>query len=292
MVDVLAGRRLPRKRVLLAFLRACRLEPGADPRWLAAWNRIAGQRATSHRDTSSADQPPAKTQAQRLLDEASEIRAGAEREAARLLAAARTEAARLQAEAEREALHQHGLTMKLANDINDAGLLRIGSSYLNELEWEELFSEIRELDIFVAYAQTWRNLHARHLHNLASRPGSRIRVFLPDPDDQSTIITLADRFAVSTEELRRRITATHDDFKDLRIAGGADIEIRYRPGDRLYSFYRLDNVAVVGFYSHSRNRIPSIPVLVCRAPGSIFQFITDELVNIEQQSRRADVSER
>jgi hypothetical protein len=287
MADVFAGRRLPRKKVLVSYLRACGVDPQSDPQWLAAWSRLAAQRTAPRQATEPAT-PPATTQesAQHILDEARAIRAAAERDAAQLRAAAREDIARLRAEAEAEVLHQRDLGAQLVADIEGSGLMRVGTNYLNELEWGELFAGVRELDIFVAYGQTWRNLHARHLHDLAARPGSLVRVFLPDPADNATVGLLADRFAVTLDEMTRRIEATRDDYERLRRPGGADIEILYRPGDRLYSFYRLDDVAVLGLYSHSRNRMPSIPVLVCRAPGSLYQFIADELSNIEQQSRR------
>ncbi|ROO63083.1 hypothetical protein EDC02_5096 [Micromonospora sp. Llam0] len=287
MADVFAGRRLPRKQVLLTYLRACGIDPRTDPRWLAAWTRLAEQR-TAPRPASEPIGQQAATQesAQRILDEALAIRAAAERDAAELRAAAREDIAWLRAKADVEPDHRRDLDAKLAADIAGAGLLRVGTNYLNELEWEQLFAGVRQLDIFVAYGQTWRNLHARHLHDLAARPGSKIRVFLPDPADDTTIATLADRFAITVEEMRRRIEATRADYELLRRPDGADVEILYRPGDRLYSFYRLDDTAVLGLYSHSRNRMPSIPVLVCRAPGSLYQFIMDDLCNIEQQSRR------
>lgn len=286
MADVFAGRRLPRKQVLLTYLRACGVDPQKDRRWLAAWYRLAEQR-TAPRQATPPQSHPMTEATQRVLDEALAIRNAAERDAAALRAAAREDIAHLRAEAERESHSRHDIHATLAADIRDAGLVRVGSNYLNELEWEELFAGVRQLDIFVAYGQTWRNLHARHLHDLASRPGSRIRVFLPDPDDDVAIAMLADRFAITVGELRRRIEATRHDYELLRQPAGAELEILYRPGDRLYSFYRLDETAVLGMYSHSRNRMPSIPVLVCRAPGSLYQFITDELRNIEQQSRRA-----
>jgi hypothetical protein len=287
MADVFAGRRLPRKQVLVTFLRACGVDPGSDPRWLVAWSRLAAQRTAPRQATEPSTQPAtAQEAAQHVLDEALAIRAAAERYAAQLRAAAREDIARLRAEAKLEVLRRRDLSAQLIADIQGSGLMRVGTNYLNELEWGELFAGARQLDIFVAYGQTWRNLHARHLHDLAARPGSRIRVFLPDPADDTAMAMLADRFAITVEEMTRRITATRDDYDLLRQPDGADVEIYYRPGDRLYSFYRLDDTVVIGLYSHSRNRMPSIPVLVCRAPGSFYQFIIDDLSNIEQQSRQ------
>lgn len=45
---------------------------------------------------------------------------------------------------------------RLADDMRTAGLLRLGTTYLAELEWKELFAGVSELDVFVAYGQTWR----------------------------------------------------------------------------------------------------------------------------------------
>jgi hypothetical protein len=179
------------------------------------------------------------------------------------------------------------LTPRLVQDVQTAGLLRIGATYLSELEWKQLFADVTELDIVVAYGQTWRNMHHRELALLAARPGSRIRVFLADPDDDFTIALLADRFDTAPDDLRDRITATRADYEALRQQGGARIEVYYRPGDRLFSFYRFDDIAVVGLYSHSRARGAAVPVFVCSRPGELYDFIHDELAVILDQSRLA-----
>jgi hypothetical protein len=237
LVDVLAGRRLPRRPTLLALLRACGIDPDVDQRWVATWYRLSELRTTPTTD--------------------------------------------------------HGARPRLAGDdllttdLHTAGLVRIGTNYLNELDWQTLFVKAKELDVFVAYGQTWRNLHARHLHELAGRRGTRVRVFLPNPFDPPTVAVLADRFATTGPELVRRIEATRTEYLALRRRGGGQVEVYYRAGDRVFSFYRLDDTAVVGFYSHSRNRVPSIPVFVCQAPGTLYDFIVDELQVIEQQSHLA-----
>lgn len=229
--DAVAGRRLPRKNLVLALVRACGV-PASDRRWEIAWTRLADQ----------ASKPvPARGQ----------------------------------------------LQQSLTRDFEAAGLLRIGATYLGELEWKQLFAEVTELDIVVAYGQTWRNMHARELAQVAARPDSRVRVFLADPDDELTVAVLADRFDITHDELRARITATRSDYEALRQSDGAQIEVFYRPGDRVFSFYRFDDIAVVGLYSHSRARGAAVPVFVCAWPGELFEFIQDELAVILDQSRLA-----
>lgn len=229
--DALAGRRLPRKTLVLALVRACGI-PSSDRRWEIAWTRLADQ-------------------------------------------------------ASKPAPARGHLQQRLTRDFTAAGLLRIGATYLSELEWKQLFAEVTELDIVVAYGQTWRNLHARELAQLAARPDRRVRVVLADPHDELTVATLADRFNITHDELRARITTTHDAYQALRRPGGAEIEVYYRAGDRVFSFYRFDDIAVVGLYSHSRTRGAAVPVFVCARPGELFEFIQDELAVILEQSRPA-----
>jgi hypothetical protein len=229
--DALAGRRLPRKNLVLALVRACGIPP-SDRRWEIAWTRLAGQ---ANKPVSAQDH----------------------------------------------------LRQSLTRGFDAAGLLRIGATYLSELEWKHLFAEVAELDIVVAYGQTWRNLHARELTQLAARPDRRVRVILADPHDDLTVAVLADRFNITHDELRARITATRNAYQALRREDGAQIEVYYRAGDRVFSFYRFDDIAVVGLYSHSRARGAAVPVFVCARPGELFEFIQDELAVILDQSRPA-----
>jgi hypothetical protein len=222
--DALAGKRLPPKDLLMAFVQACGVNPAADTRWIAAWTMLARQGADDLQGAGAVPVPG-----------------------------------------------------RLAADIRTAGLLRIGSTYLTEFEWRELFGEVREVDIFVAYGQTWLHLHARELAGVAARADATIRVFLADPDDAQTMAVLAERFATTPSDLRTRVESTRRDYESLRRPGGADIRVYYWPGDRLFSFYRLDDTAVVGFYSHTRSRAAAVPVFVCGEQGELYQFVLAEL---------------
>lgn len=289
--DALSGMRLPRRELMLGLIQACGIDPAADTRWLRTWERLAGPGGP---DAAPPAADPAATvglaevhalvDAQRVLADAAQARRIADLEIAELKATAQREVGHQLAQAA-AALRQARLSAELARDINATGLRRIGATYLAGLDWNALFAGISELDIFMAYGQTWRNLHAPGLARLAARPGSRIRVFLADPDDQYTVTALATRFDTTRQELRRRIEATRQDYHALRQPAGADIQVRYWAGDRLFSFFRLDQTAVLGLYSHSRSRAPSPPVLVCQAPGTLYQFVLDELGKIERHSR-------
>lgn len=231
VADMLTGKRLPRKELLLTYLEVCGLP--ADPRWLAAWNRLAAHAA----------------------DPRAEQRAS--------------------------------LDQNLIDDLHAAGLTRIGTTFMTGLNWTSLFSGVTELDIYVAYGQTWTRMNGHDLAVLAARPDARLRIVLADPADLFTLRLLADRFATTTDELRARIHATHADYTGLRRDGGADIDVRYRPGDRTFSCYRFDDTAIISLYSHTRNRAANVPVLVGRRPGALYEFITAEWEAVLAGSRPA-----
>ncbi len=166
-------------------------------------------------------------------------------------------------------------------------MTRIGSRYLDDPDWEHLFRTVRKLDIFVAYARTWRHSNMSRLQAVAARPDARIRLYLPDPSDLETVHLLADRFNQTPEELVAAIMEAQREFEALRRPKGAEITVNHRRGDVLFSCYRFDGTAVLTLYSHSRERISAVPTLVFTDGGSLYQYVRDELHAIDLQSRPA-----
>ena len=178
-------------------------------------------------------------------------------------------------------------TARISVDYETAGLTGVGTNYLEDPDWEDLFRNVEQLDIFVVSASTWRNAHLSRLATLASRPKGRIRLFLPDPCDDPTISNLAARFGYTEEHLRNRIESARKAFIDMTAPNGAKIEVYYRPGDRLFSFYRFDSIAVITLYNHKGSR-GGVPTLAFRRGGSLYTFIEDEIAAIVSQSRPAE----
>ncbi len=169
-------------------------------------------------------------------------------------------------------------------DIDTMGLVRMTNNYV-EADWSELFANVQKLDIFVAYARTWRNSHIDRLRKLAQTPGARIRVFLPDADDTDTVKWMAERFKYTPEDLRSAIDEAHRVYAGLPTANGATVEVYYRKGESLFSCYRFDTTAVITLYTHRRERT-GVPTVVCRDGGLLYEFIRGEFASIESQSRK------
>lgn len=179
---------------------------------------------------------------------------------------------------------------QLSAEIVDAGIVRVTDSYLEEVEWAELFDPASRLDIVVAYARTWRNAQAQRLQELASRRGTRIRVFLPDPEDPMTMSVLADRFNTKPDLLAQTVHEAIEGFAAFGNNSQGAVEVWVRPGDAVFTCYRFDSRAVLTLYSHGKDRRTSVPTFVVRS-GKLMRFIDDEIASLATQSRRVFPSE-
>ncbi len=178
-------------------------------------------------------------------------------------------------------------TARVSTDAVAAGLVSVGTNYLQDPDWAELFRDVSKLDIFLAYGRTWRNSNNAHLGSLASRRGARIRVYLPDPNDPDTINRLADRFQMGAAQLKDAIEESRQYFANLKSGAKATIQVFYRGGDSTFSCYRFDGTAIVTLYTHSKQRT-QVPTIVCREGGSLYEFVRAEFRAIESQSQQVE----
>jgi hypothetical protein len=180
---------------------------------------------------------------------------------------------------------------RVGTDVRNAALTRIGTSYLDDVDWEWYFATVEKLDVFVAYGSTWRGANFQRLRHVAAQPTSRLRVFLPNPHDAARMSTLAERFSMADADVVARIQDARTEFAGLQQVGGGDVRVYYHSGDPLFSCYRFDRTAILTLYSHTRTRT-NVPTIVCRDGGTLYDFVREELRAIEDQSRLADEVEQ
>lgn len=172
--------------------------------------------------------------------------------------------------------------VQLRADLVESGLERLTHNYLTDVEWDALFKRSRSIDIVVAYGSTWRNSNRARLTALAKRGGS-IRVFLPDPNDPQTMSVLAARFKMSPDSLRAKIHDSIDDFRSYSSIG--NVEIYVRAGDAVFSCYQFDHSSVLTLYSHSQQRLGSVPSFLV-GEGFLRDFIASDVEAIKNQSTK------
>lgn len=168
--------------------------------------------------------------------------------------------------------------VRMADEIKLAGIVRITDAWHRDIDWESYFSTVKKLDIFFAYAHTWRSNYDKQLKEIAKRKGVRIRIVLPNPEDEQVVSELARRFNYTTEVLRALINESKEYFIDLRRIGannGAQINIWFLPATPQFAFYRFDRIAIFTLYSHSRERTP-VPAFVVEMGGTLYDYIRKE----------------
>lgn len=145
-----------------------------------------------------------------------------------------------------------------------------------------------QLDIFFAYGRTWRRICHSHLMELAARGHSKIRVVLPDPEDGVSIHSMADRFEITPDELKRQIYEAKEFFQSLLAEDASlreNVTVWFRRGTTLFSFYILDKVAVITLYAHTFESFgPTVksPTLIVSKGGWMFDWLQDEFKRIIQ----------
>jgi hypothetical protein len=173
--------------------------------------------------------------------------------------------------------------VKIASDVSVAGIDRVTMKYLDDIDWDDLFRNARQISVFISYGSSWRKFNWTKLETFAATKGNHLRLFLPDPDDDPTMAVLAKRYDYSLDKVRAAVRDAAEEFAKLVKPGCADIRIYHRAGDPTFACYQFDDKVLVTFYSNKRARgdVPAILV----GQGTLRDFFMQELAAIESQSR-------
>jgi len=171
---------------------------------------------------------------------------------------------------------------QVSADIRSSGVQRLSMQYLDDVEWSRMFHRAREIEISVSYATTWRTVHWTRFQEFSQDGKNSLRVYLPHPEDEAVISTLALRYDYTSVKVKQQIMEAASAFASLRKEGGADIRVYYRRGDPTFACYRFDDQIVVTLYSHRRVR-GDVPTMLI-GPGTLYDFFAAELAAIRGQS--------
>lgn len=163
----------------------------------------------------------------------------------------------------------------ISKQVLASGLQSVTHNFHREIDWPRLFRDAHQVDVFFAYGGTWRAAHYEELNALAQRKGARLRVVLPDPDEENIVSELARRFAEPRGEIEKRIRNSRGEFENLAKDAAAQIEVWYLARSPVFSYYRFDSTGIVALYHHKRIRA-TVPALTFAKEGSLFDYFSDE----------------
>lgn len=177
--------------------------------------------------------------------------------------------------------------LHLKNDVDTSGLEAIGVDYTKVIDWDTALGSAKQVDVFAAWATTWRNTHQTKLAQLINRPGAKIRICIPDATDANCVRILAARFNYSPQDVRNKINEAITEYRALDGNNSTGrVEIYTSTTFRAYTAYRIDNHIVVTLYHHKPGRLGAVPVFRCGRGGSLFQFFEDDLEGAINASTR------
>ncbi len=173
---------------------------------------------------------------------------------------------------------------RIAKELEDAGVVHVYETFQQVTNWGELFASSHKLDIFFYSGHSWRSFHHDQLRTFLDKSYSRLRVVLPDPEDDGIVSELARQFNSTPQKVRDSIRESFDDFVGL-APGGRKVEIYYFKGmTPNLSFYRFEDTTVFSPYNHDKNR-SSVPAFIVRSPGFLYRYLRHEFDVIKDQSR-------
>jgi hypothetical protein len=157
-----------------------------------------------------------------------------------------------------------------------------------EVDWDSLLESARHVDLFFAYARTWRTVHATALRRLVEQDGIRLRVVLPDRDNEALIALLAAKFRYTAADLIRQVDDAESDFANLRRQAGpqATVEVRRTSEFPVFSYYRVDRRCFGVLYGQAPGRT-DVPTFECEQGGSLSTFFRDQFEKLWVESVRA-----
>lgn len=167
---------------------------------------------------------------------------------------------------------------QLSEKIRRSGLSDIAFAS-SDFSWHDLISKANQIDLFFVYARTWRSNNEVELRKRLQGGKLHLRVILPDPEDRLILDAIANRHTLERSELKERILEATTFFSRLveDSKGRSNLlEIWYARVIPMLSFHRFDDKAVLGLYTHQRQKTEVPHLLVCD-PGGVFDFIKNEI---------------
>lgn len=161
-----------------------------------------------------------------------------------------------------------------AEQIRAAGLGGFWTDF-SQVDWDSHFTGSSHMDLWVSYARTWSHQHAGDISTLLSRPGTAMRILLPDWQNEEVVGELSRRFGRDRDYVRDSIKETVKFTGSLPKHEGAIMEVRFASSAPVFTMYKFDDSVVAAMFHH-RRKLDRVVTFEGRAPGGLFDYMNEE----------------
>lgn len=177
----------------------------------------------------------------------------------------------------------------LSEEVVRAGITKAANS-VEQVPWVDLFAGSSTIKIHLAYGGSWIGNNAASVRKFAQNKRNRLDLFLPDPEDEVIVASLAHRFARDPAVVRSRILEAASEMLDLAKSATGTIKVHFRTGQPTHSFYQFDQKFVLVLYPHTGIRTTETPFLILEN-GTFASFVKADFEALRGQSTEVEASE-
>jgi len=174
----------------------------------------------------------------------------------------------------------------LSEEIAKSGLTGIKPPvvFQETHNWKELFSDVKDLDLFISYGSTWRGSNRTRLNNLSKMKDSKVNIVLPDFKNKRVVDQLSSWFNTDSNRIEVKIKEAANDFSRIFEDCDCDFQLYLTETTPVYSFYRFDKKIILALYKHDPER-RGVPSFLINNTGYLYDFVTNDFEALINNSR-------
>jgi hypothetical protein len=188
----------------------------------------------------------------------------------------------------RQTLNETLALVGLSRELHRSGITTT-TKYI-DIPWGEFPCDDGEIEIFVTYARTFASTYAGRFTEHIGRTRQVLRVIMLDPDGPEVLhAAYAHAFAVTADDLRRRMTEALDIWRDAATAAGVQSLMIIEGISTLlpFTYYRCgdDMWLVLNVIAHGRvgQHLPAILVSRTGTEAGLFDWVMQDLGTARSQ---------
>lgn len=166
--------------------------------------------------------------------------------------------------------------LERSNHLREAGLHQIIFEN-KDVEWNSLIEDSTEIEILGVSPSSWLSNNITAILLFLKQPHSRLRLILPDPNNQAIVREIAHRQAREPQSVKSSIERAFDEYSHLQhdAVEPGQIEIWFSSVSPILTIYRFDSGVVISTNSYNPNR-GKVPHFVANRAGTMYNFAVQE----------------